>query len=188
MKIKLLAILMFSGLCSAQTICNNGFAGIFPCNKIDLMKNMPFSQIGGNDFSTEGNDSWGWTDPQTGREYAIMGCTTHTAFVDITNPTAPIYKGRLPSRNNVSSPWRDIKVYNNYAFIVSEAQGHGIQIFDLTKLRTAGTSQTFTADALYSGFGNCHNIAINEATGFAYCVGTSTFGGGPHVVLSLIHI
>ncbi len=182
MKIKLFALFLITTICAAQTPCNNGFAGIFPCNKIDLLLNMPFAQIGGNMFNTEGNDCWGWTDPQTGREYALMGCSSHTAFVDITNPLAPIYKGRLPSRNNISSSWRDIKVYNNYAFIVSEAQGHGIQIFDLTKLRAAGTNQIFTADALYSGFGNCHNIAINEATGFAYCVGSNTFGGGPHVV------
>jgi choice-of-anchor B domain-containing protein len=37
-------------------------------------------------------------------------------------------------------------------------------------------------DAHYTGFGNCHNIAINEATGYAYCVGTNTFSGGAHVV------
>ena len=145
------------------------------------MKNMPFNQIGGN-ATTEGNDCWGWTDPLNGKEYALMGCTTHTAFVDISNPTAPVYLGKLNSRNNTNSIWRDIKVYNNYAFIVSEATGHGIQIFDLTRLRNVIFPQNFTADALYSGFGSCHNIAINEATGFAYCIGSNTFGGGPHVV------
>jgi choice-of-anchor B domain-containing protein len=166
---------------NAQTICTGGFAGIFPCNKIDLMNNMPFNQIGGN-TNTEGNDCWGWTDPLTGKEYALMGCTSHTAFIDISNPTSPIYLGKLPSRNNISSIWRDIKVYNNYAFIVSEANGHGIQIFDLTRLRNVTLPLTFTADALYSGFGNCHNIAINEATGFAYCIGSNTYGGGIHAV------
>ena len=166
---------------NAQTPCVSGFAGIFQCDKIDLMKNMPFSQIGGNN-STEGNDIWGWTDPLNGKEYAIMGCTSHTAFIDISNPTNPVYLGKLPSRNNISNIWRDIKVYNNYAFIVSEATGHGIQIFDLTRLRNVIFPQNFTADALYSGFGNCHNIAINEATGFAYCIGSNTYSGGIHAV------
>lgn len=165
----------------SQTICNNGFAGIFPCNKIDLMANLTFTQIGGNN-NTEGNDCWGWTDPLTNKEYALMGCTTHTAFVDVTNPSNPIYLGKLNSKNNSSSIWRDIKVYNNYAFIVSEAFNHGMQVFDLTKLRNVTTPQNFTTDAQYNGFGSCHNIAINETTGFAYCIGSNTFSGGIHCV------
>ena len=31
---------------------------------------------------------------------------------------------------------------------------------------------TFSNTAYYSGFGNAHNIFINEDTGFAYAVGT----------------
>ena len=183
MKIKLLSLLsiLFATTIYSQTPCTSGFSGVYPCDKIDLMASLSFTQIGGT-AATEGNDCWGWTDPLNGKEYALMGCTTHTAFVDITNPTAPVYLGKINSRNNISSLWRDIKVYNNYAFIVSEASGHGIQIFDLTRLRTVTTPQVFTPDALYSGFGHCHNIAINEATGYAYCLGSGTFGGGPHVV------
>jgi choice-of-anchor B domain-containing protein len=162
-------------------ICTGGFAGIYPCNNIDLQARLSFLQMGGT-AATEGNDCWGWTDPLTNKEYAIMGCTSHTAFVDISNPTTPFYVGKVVSTNNVSSLWRSVKVYNNYAFIVSEAAGHGMQIFDLTRLRNVTTPQTFTVDALYTGFGSCHNVAINEATGFAYCVGSSTFAGGPHVV------
>lgn len=165
----------------AQTICTGGFAAGYPCDNMDLMSHLDFPAIGGN-ANTGGNDCWGWTDPLDGREYAIMGCTSHTAFVDITNPTAPVYKGKVVSQNGVSSIWRDIKVYNNYAFIVSEAAGHGMQVFDLTRLRNITTPQTFTPDAHYAEFGNCHNIAINEATGYAYCVGSNTFFGGPHVV------
>lgn len=129
-------------LSQAQTPCTNGFAGIYPCDKVDLLARMDFPQIGGNN-STEGNDSWGWTDPLNGKEYAIMGCTSHTAFVDITNPTNPIYLGKVNSHNNISSIWRDIKVYNNYAFIVAESSGHGMQVFDLTRLRNVTTPQLF---------------------------------------------
>jgi choice-of-anchor B domain-containing protein len=183
MKLKLLVFIFFITISTAfcQTICTNGFAGIYPCNKVDLMSQLSFSQIGGNN-NTEGSSCWGWTDPLNGKEYAIMGCTTHTAFVDITNPTAPIYLGKLNSHNNSSSFWREMKVYNNYAYIVSEANGHGLQIFDLTRLRNVTTPQIFTADARYSGFGNCHTITINEATGFAYCNGTSFFQGGANVL------
>ena len=175
----IIATLLFNF--SMAQVCTNGLAGVYPCSGLDLKARVDFPQMGGI-AGTEGNDCWGWTDSLTGKEYAIMCCTTHTAFIDISNPTLPVYLGKVNSRNNVASIWRDAKVYNNYAFIVSEALGHGMQIFDLTRLRNVTTPQVFTPDALYSGFGKCHNIAINPALGFAYCVGSDTYGGGPHVV------
>jgi choice-of-anchor B domain-containing protein len=162
----------------SQTPCQNGFAGAYPCNGYDLMSRITLSQMS----ASEGNDSWGWTDPQNGNEYALIGLNNGTAFIDISDPVNPIYLGKLPTATSNSS-WRDLKVYNNHVFIVSEAANHGMQVFDLTRLRNVvNPPQTFTADARYTGFGNAHNIVINESSGFAYGVGTSTFNGGPHFV------
>ncbi len=160
------------------TPCENGMAGDYPCNGYDLIGQIPLGTFN----ATEGNDSWGWTDTTTGREYAIMGLDNGTAFVDITDETDLIYLGKLATATENSS-WRDIKVYKDHAFIVSEADAHGMQVFDLTRLRNVTSPpESFTADARYTGFGNAHNIVINEETGFAYAVGTSTFNGGPHFV------
>jgi len=162
----------------AMVPCVGGMAGSYPCQNVDLMAFMPLSGIGGGN----GNDIWGWTDPLNGKEYAIMGRTNGTAFVDISDPVNPIYLGNLPT-HTVNSTWRDIKVYANHAFIVSEASGHGMQVFNLTQLRNVVSPPvTFSNTAHYNGFGNAHNIAINEATGFAYAVGTSTCSGGLHMV------
>lgn len=190
MKFKFTAfLLMLTVTFSAQTLCSGGFAGSYPCNKIDLYSQLPAIQLGGV-VSTECNDIWGWTDPMDGKEYAIIGLTSHTAFVDISVPTAPVYLGKLPTAS-VSSIWRDIKVYSNHAYIVSEASAHGMQVFDLTRLRGVVTPQTFTADFHYTGFGRCHNIAIDEVNGYAYAIGTRTYvpgssgisnGGGPHII------
>jgi choice-of-anchor B domain-containing protein len=180
-KIAIITTLLISSFVYSQTPCVGGFAGIYPCNKIDLMAQMDFPAIGGNN-TTEGNDCWGWTDPLNGKEYAIMGCTSHTAFIDITIPTAPVYKGKINGHNNSVSLWREMKVYNNHVYIVSEANGHGMQIFDLTRLRNVTTPQTFLPDARYTGFGSCHTISINEQTGFAYGNGSNTFQGGLHIV------
>jgi len=58
-----------------------------------------------------------------------------------------------------------------------------MQIFDLTRLRDVTTvPEVFDADAIYTEFGNAHNIVINEDSGYAYAVGSSTFLGGPHFV------
>ena len=163
---------------SAQTPCENGFAAGYPCDLVDLMGLVPSSDMGGGDAE----DLWGWTDPQDGKEYAIVGMAGGTAFVDVTDPTAPVVLGTLPSHTG-SSLWRDVKVHADHAFIVSEASGHGLQVFDLTRLRNvASPPATFTEDAHYAGFGNCHNIAINEASGRAYAVGSNTFSGGLHIL------
>jgi choice-of-anchor B domain-containing protein len=160
------------------TPCVAGMAGIYPCDNVDLMAFMPLS-----DFSVSyTNDIWGWTDPLDGKEYVLLGASNGTVFVDISDPVNPLYLGKLPTQTS-SSPWRDIKVYNNYAFIVSEAGGHGMQIFDLTELRSVVSPPvTFSNTDHYNGFGSAHNVAINEDSGYAYGLGTGTCSGGLHMV------
>ncbi|XMO87680.1 choice-of-anchor B family protein [Algibacter sp. AS12] len=168
-------------------ICENGFAGIYPCNDYDLMANIPLTIFG----ATAGNDCWGWTDTTTGKEYALMATSHNTAFVDITEPTAPIYLGILPTASS-TGPWRDVKVYKDHAFIVADCSlgndpncndDHGMQVFDLTRLRNVpNPPETFTADTHFTEFGKAHNIVINEDSGYAYIVGanrSSTYLGGP---------
>jgi choice-of-anchor B domain-containing protein len=158
--------------------CTDGMAGPYPCHDIDLMAYLPHSEIGGG----SGNDIWGWTDPLTGREYALVGRSSGTAFVDISNPRQPVYVGDLPTRS-ANSTWRGIKVFADHAFIVSEAVDHGMQIFDLTQLRHATSPPvTFTQTAHYAGFGSAHTLAMNSRSGFAYAAGTRTCEGGLHVV------
>jgi len=162
----------------ATVPCENGMAGKYPCSNVDLLSTMPLADIGGG----QGNDIWGWTDPADGKEYALMGRTNGTAFVDVTDANNPVYLGNLPS-NGGSSAWRDIKVYKDHAFVVADMiSGHGMQVFDLAKLRGVTSPQTFEADALYQKFGPAHNIALNEATGFAYAIGSDTCSGGPHMI------
>lgn len=162
----------------AQSPCTGGFAGPFPCNGYDLQSTLTLNELSAG----AGNDSWGWTDPLDGKEYALVGLDNGTAFIDISDPVNPVYLGKLPTHTS-SSSWRDVKTYNNYAFVVSEAGGHGMQVFDLTRLRNvANPPETFTEDAHYNGFGSAHNIVINEDSGYAYGVGTSSFNGGPHFI------
>ncbi|MEO8460925.1 MAG: choice-of-anchor B family protein, partial [Dokdonella sp.] len=152
------------------TPCVGGLAESYPCNKIDLLGHLNLTQLrvnsGGN-----GNDSWGWTDPLNGREYALVGLSNGTAFVDITDDD-PVLLGNLATHSS-NSTWRDIKTMGHYAFIVSEATNHGMQVFDLYKLRNVvGAPVTFTEDAWYGQFGKAHNLVINEDSGFAYAVGS----------------
>lgn len=178
-KLLLFVFTLSTTLLFAQTPCVNGDAGGFECSGYDLISQIPLSIMN----SVKANDSWGWTDPQDGKEYAIICLNEATAFIDISDPINPVYLGQLPGESAQHTTWRDAKTYNNHVFIVSEDSGHGMQVFDLTRLRNvANPPEIFTTDAVYTGFGNAHNIAINEATGYAYALGTSTFSGGPHFI------
>ena len=136
---------------------------------------------------------WGWTDSQTKQEWALLGRRDGTTFVDITNPTRPLAVADLPLTEGArASSWREMKVYKDHAYIVADSAGpHGIQIFDLTRLRTMkpqpnGLPQKVDADLIYRKVNSVHDMVINEESGFAYPVGSSgggtTCGGGLHMI------
>ncbi len=168
--------------------CEAGSASIFGCHEVDLVSYTPPADLG----AARGimvNDLWGWTDPETGREYAIVGRSDGMTFVDVSTPETPVYLGELPLTEGATvNLWRDVKVYANHAFIVADGAGqHGVQIFDLTQLRNVLEGPvTFEETAHYDGIASAHNIVVNEATGFAYVVGASgggeTCGGGLHMI------
>ena len=166
-----------------------GEAALFECDEVDLLSFLPVSEMGAN-RGVRTNDVWGWTDSETGREIVIIGMTDQASFVDVSNPYNPVYLGRLPKPEEArGSVWRDMKVYDDHVFVVSDGSGpHGMQVFDLTRLRGLDGSdpQTFDADAHYTNVASSHNVVINEESGYAYIVGASgggeTCGGGLHMV------
>jgi choice-of-anchor B domain-containing protein len=172
--------------------CEDGFAGPYPCRNVDLLSLVPRSAVGAGPVENL-NDVWGWTDPETGREYALVGREAGVSFVDVTDPEHPVLVGSLATRT-FASAWRDIKTYRNHAYIVADGSpGHGVQVFDLTRLRGASAApRAFQATAEYIGpgfglslgfsLGSSHNIAIDEETGFAYVVGSNTCSGGLHMI------
>ncbi len=167
------------------TPCVAGMAGPYPCNKVDLLAFVPLSSMGCTD---NGNVVEGWVDPLDGKEYALMGCANGVSFLDLSDPVNPVYLGRLPP-HTVNSLWRDVRVYSNGTthrmYVGSEASGHGIQVFDLTRLRGVITPQTFTEDAHYPGLGNSHTIFLNNPTGFLFAVGS---GGAGNQCTSGLHM
>ena len=153
-----------------KTPCQDGTADGYPCQNVDLLSHLSIGGLGG-ESGTRLNDIWGWTDPQSGAEYAVVGRTDATAFVDVSDPTNPVFLGELPSHTGAST-WRDVKVYQNHAYVVSEAAGHGLQVFDLTQLRSVDDPPvTVDETAHYDLFSAAHNVAINPESGYAYVVG-----------------
>jgi len=168
--------------------CTDGMIDRYPCEGVDILAFVPFREMGGSRGMTT-NDIWGWTDPQTGKDYALVCMTDKMAFVDVSDPYNPIFVGTLPMTEGARpSTWRDIKVSNNHGYIVSDSAGeHGVQVFDLTHLREfQGEPVVFTEDAHYDRINSAHNIVIDEDSRFAFVVGASgggeTCGGGLHMI------
>jgi choice-of-anchor B domain-containing protein len=171
----------------------DGKVDVFDCGATDLLAFLPPSRLTHDGHYIEMNDSWGWTDAQTKKEWAIVGRRDGTTFVDITTPSQPRVVADLPLTAGARpASWRDMKIYKDHAFIVSDSAGqHGMQVFDLTRLRSMepqsnGLPVKVAEDHVYTEIASAHNIVINEESGFAYSVGSSgggtTCGGGLHMI------
>lgn len=66
-----LLLLFLAPLAVAQPVpCENGMAGEYACANVDLLARLPLNAM--PDFNRSSSDVWGWTDPETGVEYAII--------------------------------------------------------------------------------------------------------------------
>lgn len=134
----------------------------FPKSQVTLMSWLPLGEFGPN--HTTGNDCWGYVSP-SGREYALVGLSHGTGFVDITNPSSPQIVGVV---DGLGSLWRDIKVYQHHAYIVTEA-GSGIQVVDMSQIDAGILTQRALVDPIVAPW--THNVAIDTDSGYLYRCG-----------------
>ncbi|MDX1443734.1 MAG: choice-of-anchor B family protein [Gammaproteobacteria bacterium] len=187
--------------------CVDGESAGFACHNVEFVAQLTPAELGASGERL--SDIWGWTDPQTGEEYVVVGMFDGTAFVRIGSDGTPTFLGRLESTDGDSpvtkgaategkscsddcdagaaSTWRDVKVLGNYALVVSEASGYGMQVFDLTQLKdlSGPPADDFKASAYYAEIGHAHNVVVNEDYQRAYIVGSgsrSAGQGGLHIV------
>ena len=156
--------------------CVNGRAGFFPCKNVDLQAFVPSAELEGGTMS----DIWGWADPKTKREYALMGSSEGLKIIDVSSPTKPVYLGTLLKPDS-ALVWQDVEVYKDHAFVVCDLSPCGMQVFDLTRLRGIKVAQPWIPDVVYPVSMTTHALDINTSTGYAYLNG-SYLSGGNHVV------
>lgn len=174
------SFLIMPFLSKAQSFpCNGGMADNFPCLNVDLKAHIPITDL----LNENGNDIWGWTSPDTGKEYAIVGTLNNTVFFDITDSENPIKIATLAG-NGGAATQRDMKVIDNVVYIGNESSNHQIQVYDLTLLESMTGTDNIVDDndvniATINNTGNSHNIVVNEESKTLYSVGTrSQYGGG----------
>lgn len=137
---------------------------------MELISQVQYSNTGLNDI-------WGWADPETGIEYAIVGLQTGVSIVSLEDPENAEEVARIPGE---FSTWRDMKTWGHFAYITTDQGGtnEGVTVIDLSQLPAAAPYYHWTPEL--AGLGTletCHNIYIDEF-GYAYLAGCNLNGGG----------
>ncbi|MCG3129026.1 MAG: hypothetical protein CHACPFDD_03922 [Phycisphaerae bacterium] len=137
----------------------------FDADNVELMSWLPLSTFG----ASSANDCWGYVSP-SGREYAIIGLSNGTGFVEVTNP------GSARVVKFISGPgslWRGVKVYGSFCYAVSEGGG-GIQVISMAGIDNNQVSLVRNVTA--GGTEATHTIALNEDSGYLYRCGGANNG------------
>lgn len=133
---------------------------------MDLLGHLP--------YQNGVNDVWGYVD-NNGLEYAIVGVVNGTSFVDVSVPSNPVEKAFIPGPTSV---WRDMKTWENHAYIVHDSytQGasQGLLMVDLSQIHDGQITYDTLVDIAFERF---HNIYIDEK-GIAYLFGGDADNGG----------
>ena len=165
---------VFATLSAAQSPCIDGFADGYPCDRIDLLSQMSNETLMG----TGSNDIWGWEDPITHVEYALVGEREGLSIVDLSDPVNP-FLAAFMATHTTSSTWRDMKVHADHVYVVSEANGHGLQVLDLNQLRDLTEFPALLPPTKHvDDFSDAHNVVINEEAALLFAVGTNLASGG----------
>ena len=112
--------------------------------------------------SSKYNDVWGYTD-EDGNEYALLGVRDGTSVIRLYDQQDPVEVGFIPSAR---STWKDIKTYEDFAYVVNESGG-GLQIIDLSPLPDSPPVLAST----WNGFSTSHNLSIDTDRGLLFAEG-----------------
>lgn len=153
--------------------CVGGKAAGYPCKDIDLLAHVPMPEGGGV------ADVWGWVDPETGNEYALLAGAGGVRIFDVTKPTAPVYMGRILGKADGQLIWQEIEILNDHAYVVCDASPCGLQIFDLTRLRGVESALPVWRPDVVVPIGAFHSIASNPDTNHIFLNGIGVAVGTP---------
>ncbi|MEZ5056013.1 MAG: choice-of-anchor B family protein [Saprospiraceae bacterium] len=121
------------------------------------------------------NDVWGWSDPDDGTEYALVGTRTGTSIVSLADVDNAVEVAFIPGP---ASTWRDIKTWGNFAYVTNETS-NGVAVIDMSGAPDNITffEWTPTVNQIGGELESCHNLYIDEF-GFCYLTGCNLNNGG----------
>lgn len=93
------------------------------------------SEVAEPSYGIKYNGCWAWVDTaHSMAEYAIVGSSSGTHIIDISNPASPVERDFVPGRRN-QCIWREYKTFGKYLYAISDdASPNSFQIMDLSYL------------------------------------------------------
>lgn len=113
---------------------------------------------------------WHYTD-NSGHEYALVGTSKGLSIVDLTAPAQPVERFTVPG---LSSNWREVKTWNGFAYVSTEANNSGITIVDLHQLPNDITWKVWYGPGADTLIRKSHALAC--ADGYLYIFGGTQSG------------
>lgn len=120
------------------------FLWLFPALYAQAQLNLQLLAHVPNDSGVTLAGCWHYVD-SSANEYALIGHRLGLDIYDVSVPTAPVRRFRVPGLVN---NWREVKVWNGFAYVGSEANGSGITIVDLRQLPDTVQYKVFTGEGL----------------------------------------
>lgn len=117
------------------------------------------------DYSGSYASCWGYVDPTTGVEYAILAARAGTAIYNIADPRNPVLTGFIAGPNNL---WREMKTYREFCYVSTEAGG-GLQIISLANPEAPFLAATYTG----SGLSSVHTVTVDTLNARLYANGAN---------------
>ncbi|MFN2588046.1 MAG: choice-of-anchor B family protein [Actinomycetota bacterium] len=176
-----LASLVPGAPATAQTLsdgpakCVRGKAAGYPCKDIDLIAHVTMTAAQGGRVA----DVWGWVDPETKKEYAILAGAGGARFFDVSKPEKPVYLGRMLGKPDGALIWHEIEILNDHAYMVCDLSPCGLQIFDLSRLRGVEAALPVWRPDVVVPLGTAHSIASNPETSHIFLNGPAVAVGTP---------
>ncbi|MBL7922901.1 MAG: hypothetical protein JNL88_01750, partial [Bacteroidia bacterium] len=113
-----------------------------------------------------------------GNEYALVGYESGLSIVDVSDPANPFIAFSVPGTN---SNWREVKTWQNYAYVTTEGCCNGLQIVNLGYLPDSIQYKYWTGNGAISGqLETIHALHVDEA--HAYLYGSNLFNGAALIV------
>lgn len=132
------------------------------------------SYVGDLPYPTDLSDIWGYQAPD-GTEYALVGVSNKFSIVSLADPANPVEVAEVPGATSI---WRDIKVWDDFAYITTDQGNDGLLVVDMTGLPNS-IEFYFWKPFLNNEaeLGRCHNVYIDEF-GYMYLAGCNGINNG----------
>lgn len=138
--------------------------------------------VGSSAFNNRFNEIWSVA--VNGHEYAIIGSTMGTHFIDVTDPANLFQADFIPGTyQGAAVIHRDYKTYKHYIYGVCDEGNSSLQVMDVSTLPDSVHLVSNSMEIMHGA----HNISIDTSRGilYAWVFRSYTYGDGGMAVISL---